>query len=156
MLWKMKLNKADQNGGKMKLFKRVLYWDITPCSPLKISWPIGGTCRLHPQGPRISQARNQSETASRVIAAWRWGRYVSANFRLTFKWIHGLIPQKIEVLISTAVRNSKPTQWFCFNIYRKWSEQLNKCRAVSAGSIAMSWFWRSVCILRSYRKLITP
>jgi hypothetical protein len=40
----------------------VIFWDITPCSPLRVN--RGGTCRLHLQGRRIRQARNQSEPAS--------------------------------------------------------------------------------------------
>jgi hypothetical protein len=35
------------------------FWDITPCSLLKVKWCFGGTCCLHLQGRRISQARNQ-------------------------------------------------------------------------------------------------
>jgi hypothetical protein len=27
-----------------------VFWDITPCSPLKVSRCFGGTCRLHLQG----------------------------------------------------------------------------------------------------------
>jgi hypothetical protein len=38
-----------------------IFWDITPCSPLKVNRRFGGTYRLHLQGPRISQARNQRE-----------------------------------------------------------------------------------------------
>jgi hypothetical protein len=38
--------------------------DITAWSPLKISWRLGGTCRLYLQGRRISHARNQREAAS--------------------------------------------------------------------------------------------
>jgi hypothetical protein len=35
-----------------------VFWDITPCRPLKINWRFGGTCRLYKQGQRISEARN--------------------------------------------------------------------------------------------------
>jgi hypothetical protein len=41
--------------------KSSLFWDITQCSPLKVNRRFGGTCRLHFQGRRISQARNQHE-----------------------------------------------------------------------------------------------
>jgi hypothetical protein len=33
------------------------FWYITPCMPLKIIQRFGGTCRVHLQGPRISQVR---------------------------------------------------------------------------------------------------
>jgi hypothetical protein len=42
----------------------VIFWDITPCSPLKVNRRFGGTCRLHLQGRIISQARNQQESRS--------------------------------------------------------------------------------------------
>jgi hypothetical protein len=36
-----------------------IFWDITSHSPLKVNRRFGGTWRLHLQGRRISQARNQ-------------------------------------------------------------------------------------------------
>jgi hypothetical protein len=36
----------------------------TPCSPLKVNRQFGRTCRLHLQGRKIRQARNQSEAGS--------------------------------------------------------------------------------------------
>jgi hypothetical protein len=39
--------------------KNAIFWDITPCIPLKINRRFGGTYRLHLQGPRINRARNQ-------------------------------------------------------------------------------------------------
>jgi hypothetical protein len=42
--------------------KSSIFWDITPCSPLKVNQRFGGTCRLQLQGQRISRARNQSES----------------------------------------------------------------------------------------------
>jgi hypothetical protein len=39
-----------------------IFWDVTQCSPLKVNRRVGRTCRLHLQGRRISQARNQSES----------------------------------------------------------------------------------------------
>jgi hypothetical protein len=42
--------------------KNAMFWDITPCSPLKVNWRFGGTYRLHLQGRRISRARNQRES----------------------------------------------------------------------------------------------
>jgi hypothetical protein len=40
-------------------------YDIIYYSPLKISRLFGGTCRLHFQSRRISQARNQYEAGSK-------------------------------------------------------------------------------------------
>jgi hypothetical protein len=42
----------------------LIFWDITPCSPLKVNWCFGRTCRLHLQGRRISQARNHHEAGT--------------------------------------------------------------------------------------------
>jgi hypothetical protein len=42
--------------------KSSVFRDITPCTPLKVIRRFGGTCRLHLQGRRISQARNQRES----------------------------------------------------------------------------------------------
>jgi hypothetical protein len=35
--------------------KSTIFWDITPCSLLKVNRRFGGTYRLHPQIRRISQ-----------------------------------------------------------------------------------------------------
>jgi hypothetical protein len=42
--------------------KSTIFWDITPCSPLKFNRRFGGTHRLCLQGRRISRARNQRES----------------------------------------------------------------------------------------------
>jgi hypothetical protein len=36
--------------------KNSAFWDITPCTPLKVNRRFGGICCLHLQGRRISQA----------------------------------------------------------------------------------------------------
>jgi hypothetical protein len=40
------------------VMKSTIFWDITPCSPLKLKQRFGGTYRLYHQGRRISRARN--------------------------------------------------------------------------------------------------
>jgi hypothetical protein len=37
------------------VIKSSVFWDMTPCSPLKTNRRFGGTCRLHLQGRRIQQ-----------------------------------------------------------------------------------------------------
>jgi hypothetical protein len=39
------------------VMKSPIFWDITPCSPLKVNRRFGGTCRLNFQGRRIDKAR---------------------------------------------------------------------------------------------------
>jgi hypothetical protein len=36
------------------VIKKYIFWDITPCSPLKVNLRFGGVCRLHLQGRRMS------------------------------------------------------------------------------------------------------
>jgi hypothetical protein len=46
-----------------------VFWDITPCTPLKIDGCFGGIFRLHIQGlqgPRISQEINQHEARNKL------------------------------------------------------------------------------------------
>jgi hypothetical protein len=42
-----------------------VFWDITPCSSLLVKRRFGGIYRLHLQGRRISQVRNQHEASSK-------------------------------------------------------------------------------------------
>jgi hypothetical protein len=46
-----------------------VFWDITPCSPLKVDRYFGGISRLHVQDWRQSKARTSAKhnTASRAI-----------------------------------------------------------------------------------------
>jgi hypothetical protein len=65
----------------------IIFWDITPCSPLKINGRIRGTYLLHFQGRRISWARNQEDEGD-----------VSPKCRLTFNGLHCVISQKRRVV----------------------------------------------------------
>jgi hypothetical protein len=48
--------------------KNSTFWDITPCSLLKVNRRFGGTCRFNRQGERISRARNKSEIGSSQLS----------------------------------------------------------------------------------------
>jgi hypothetical protein len=65
-----------------------VFWDLTPCSHQR----FGGTCHLHLQGRRISQARNQHESRRQGDFQWTTQRYI----------------QEQRTLHSTAVRTSYP------------------------------------------------
>jgi hypothetical protein len=41
------------------------FWDITPCSPLKVNRRFREICRLHLQGRRISHERNKREAGNK-------------------------------------------------------------------------------------------
>jgi hypothetical protein len=104
------------------VMKSTVFWDITPCSPLKVNRHFGGAYRLHLKGRTISQARyqrkagdkqrNQRENRGkqgsachllsrwflfRLFRPWRWMRHVLPKLRLNFKIIHGVISQKIAI-----------------------------------------------------------
>jgi hypothetical protein len=57
--------------------KRSIFWNIMPCSPLKVNWHFGGTCRSLLHGRRISQARNQRES--------KWEAELCSAYSLTLK-----------------------------------------------------------------------
>jgi ferredoxin-thioredoxin reductase catalytic subunit len=89
------------------VMKSSIFWDITPCSLLKINRRFGGTC-LHLQGRRISHARNQRESrwqiscwflASLILRPRRWVQHVPPKRRLTFNVLHGVTSQKMHLFI---------------------------------------------------------
>jgi hypothetical protein len=47
------------------VMKISIFWDITPCTPLKVNRRFGGTNCLHLQGRRINQVRNPREAGSK-------------------------------------------------------------------------------------------
>jgi hypothetical protein len=100
------------------ILKSSIFWDIMPCSPLKVNRSFGGTWRLHLRGRIINQARNQRKTGSKqTFLAWlifrprRWRRHFPPERALTFNGLCGVISQKIEMFITTAVRTSNPDSY---------------------------------------------
>jgi hypothetical protein len=75
---------------------------------LKISSCFGRTCRLHRQGRKISQEKYQREASSN-LRPWRWRRHVPPKRRLIFNGLQGVIPRKIEFLITRTARTWSPT-----------------------------------------------
>jgi hypothetical protein len=75
--------------------KGSVFWDITPCSPLRVIRRLGGACRLHLQGREISQARNEKIEAT-------YSSETSVDFQRTTRGY-------IELLITAAVRTPNPT-----------------------------------------------
>jgi hypothetical protein len=47
--------------------KSSIFWDIMPCSPLKVNRRFGGNCRLHLECRRISQGRKQRSAYDQVF-----------------------------------------------------------------------------------------
>jgi hypothetical protein len=44
--------------------KNYIFWDIMPCSPLKVNQRFGGTCHFHFQSRRISQEKKSMKQAA--------------------------------------------------------------------------------------------
>jgi hypothetical protein len=82
--------------------KDSIFWNITPCSPVKVSQRSGGRCRLHLQDRRTNQAR------ALLVICLHAGFLLGLIFdpedegdmflqsRLTFTGLYGVVSQKIN------------------------------------------------------------
>jgi hypothetical protein len=61
-----------------------LFWDMTPCSPVKVNRRFGRTYRLHLEGRRVSQARNQHVAGSQQRATLMVAGYWLVSCIVTF------------------------------------------------------------------------
>jgi hypothetical protein len=106
------------------VMKSSMFWDKTPCSALKVKRRFGGTCRLHLQGRRISQARSRPcSFACHLLLRWflarlilrprRWRRRVPQKRRLIFNRLLGVTSQNIEIF------NEQEIQKLVTRIFRK-------------------------------------
>jgi hypothetical protein len=75
------------------VMKGSVFWDKTPCSPLKVKRRFGGKCRLHLQGRRISQPRRQYEAGTKHFQ--RTTRNYIPEDR-TLKFICGLLKDNVS------------------------------------------------------------
>jgi hypothetical protein len=96
------------------VMKSSAFWNITPPSPLKVNRLFRGTCRLHLQCRKISQARNKREAGDKhvphlpppscwflpsfILRLWRWRRHVPPKRRLTFNGLRSIISPEMETL----------------------------------------------------------
>jgi hypothetical protein len=78
--------------------KSSVFWDIMPCSPFKVDRRFGGICHFHLHCQRKNEARNQREAGSK--------RAATSKRLFTLNGIPGVIFQKIELFINTAVRTT--------------------------------------------------
>jgi hypothetical protein len=65
-----------------------------PCSPFKVYLRFGGALRLQLQVRRICRARDQREASSKQSL-----RHILPKLWLTFTGLHGVISQKMELLV---------------------------------------------------------
>jgi hypothetical protein len=80
-----------------------IFWDVTPCSPLKVNWHFKRTCHVHLQGWRISQARNQHEEGSKhsfmLVSCLAYSLTLkmevicSSKISVHFQWIARHVPE---------------------------------------------------------------
>jgi hypothetical protein len=89
---------------KAVVIKRSVFWNITPCNLLEVNRRFGRTCRLHLQGRHLLSRRF---LAGHIRWHWRW-RYVHPKRQLTFSGLHGVVSQKLGILLILAPRGS---QW---------------------------------------------
>jgi hypothetical protein len=94
------------SNGSFYTLEGFIFWDITPCSPLKVNQHFEITCRLHP-----------NQCFLLTLKPWRWDEYVPPKRWLTGNWLRGVISQKIKLFITTVVRISNLTFHSLFYIY---------------------------------------
>jgi hypothetical protein len=88
--------------------KSSIFWDITPCSLLKVTRLVWRTCCLHLYGWRVRCARNQHEAVNKhTLEHGRWSWQVPPKRRLTFNGLHGVISQKIVLLLTFFMLKTK-------------------------------------------------
>jgi hypothetical protein len=66
--------------------KSVIFWDITPCSPLNVNRCFGGTYDLHLQGLTISPARYQRESRQQAEPTLKMETIYSSKTSVDFQW----------------------------------------------------------------------
>jgi hypothetical protein len=97
------------------LWRILIFWDITPCSPLKINRHSSGTCRLHLQGRSIIQAINQHEgwsTKSGFLRSFFFEPDDGCNIFLQWTTLRYIPEDRNPITIS--VRISTPIFPLCF------------------------------------------
>jgi hypothetical protein len=88
--WKNKLSK------KQVWSESTIFWDITPCSPLRVNRLFGVTCHL----------LSRWFLAQLIYRPWRWKLYVLPKRRFTFNGLHGIISQKMLLFITITAGTS--------------------------------------------------
>jgi hypothetical protein len=78
------------------LINSSIFWDIKPCSLLKVYWRFGGTHNLYLHSRRVNQARNQHEESTKQFEPRKWMQNVPLKYWLTCKGLYGIIFQKRE------------------------------------------------------------
>jgi hypothetical protein len=78
------------------VMKSIIFWDMTPYSPLSFNRRFGGTYRLH--------LKQQAGLLNLFLHPWRWRRYVPTERRLKLNGLHRLISQKTILFKTREIR----------------------------------------------------
>jgi hypothetical protein len=111
LFWAVFWKSAGSEVLTVVVVKSSIFWDITPCSALKVNRRFGGICCPHFRGAKISRARNQHENsnssachllsdwylAALVLRPWRWRQNIAPKCRFTLNGLYGVISQKTEL-----------------------------------------------------------
>jgi hypothetical protein len=67
------------------VMKSYIFWDMTPCTPVKVNRRFGGIYHLHLEGRRISQARNWHVAGSQQRATLLVACYLLVSCLMIFR-----------------------------------------------------------------------
>jgi hypothetical protein len=96
--------------------KTSVFCDIKTYSLLEVNRSFGRIYRLHLHGYCLLFA-SRMFLVWLILRHWSSRRHVPLKRRLTFNGTHGVISQKIEIFLTTAVRTLNPTE------LRHWTQQ---------------------------------
>jgi hypothetical protein len=83
------------------------FWDIAPCSPLKVNWRFGGPYRLNYQVWEISQ-KNHCEVRSKLAACFMFVCYLAYSSALKME---ATCSSEMSVDFQRATRRYIPEDW---------------------------------------------
>jgi hypothetical protein len=89
------------------VMKSTIFWDITPCSPVKVNRRFGRIYRLHLQGRKKADQGTSVKAGGQKTL--KMEPICSSETSVDTQRTHGVIFQKIVLFINTAVRTSNPT-----------------------------------------------
>jgi hypothetical protein len=97
---------------KVKLIielKSPIFWDIMPCSQLRISRRFGATCRLHQSEQLLLAVFMMLVSCLAYSSTPKMEAICSSKRRLTLNGLHGVVSHMIGLFVTIGVRTSNPT-----------------------------------------------
>jgi hypothetical protein len=90
-----------------------IFWDVTPCGPLKVNRRFRGTYDLNLHGRRISRARYQLENRLCLPSAFKLKIMAMFLRNVGSKGLHGIISQKVVLFKIEYVPNTRVERYRC-------------------------------------------